>query len=709
MNKKVKCILIITIVLIVIRSAYCVYVYNFKYSEWKNNVITIKVEAIEKIDDEAVTYIVKYNRDKFLLYIKDKEKIYEYGDILKILSSNYKIEKAGNPYEFNYKRYLYSKGIVSRIYCVKVLEEDKKVDLMSVVHYIRKRISEKLDKSLTAQNANLLKSIIYGDDTYLQEDIKNKFSNIGLGHVLCVSGTHIAFLLSSLDIILQEKKHKKLKTILMIYLYAISLFNISLFRAICMYILGKIPFKEKYCITLGIVILINPYYIFNIGIIFSFLSILGIHLFYNLIISYIMVKFKLKKSNIIVNSISLTISSQILTLPFLVYYFQKITLIAVFSNIALYIVLNVVFLIGFMLFVLFFIPVISNFLIFICNIFLNVLVYQVDVIDKFNFFNINLPKINIIVFIAYYSVVVIYMYGAKIKFISWKNRKTVEKVQKLIVSFSVIYCILWYIYTMYFEKYVIFFNVGQGNMAFIHKYNTNIIVDIGSTRENNAASIILNFLKAKNINKINAIFLTHIHSDHINGVEEVVSNIKVDRVCYCLPPESNTDYENMVRTLKSKNITIDILKEEDTININNINIDVLSPPKEYIIQDEDILNANSSVYLVSEDNKNILFMGDATKKTEKYILDKYINLKFGVDTKKEEIKSKIKNLIAYQVSHHGSKTSSYEPFINKINCTNAVISANKKVYGHPDKETLDTLVKNKFKIHITQEEGAIKF
>ena len=126
---------------------------------------------------------------------------------------------------------------------------------------------------------------------------------------------------------------------------------------------------------------------------------------------------------------------------------------------------------------------------------------------------------------------------------------------------------------------------------------------------------------------------------------------------------------------------------------------------------QSITNHNN-LYLLDDNiykDKNILFMGDATKKTEKYILDKYINLKFEVDTKKEEIKSKIKNLIAYQVSHHGSKTSSYEPFINKINCTNAVISADKKVYGHPDKETLDTLVKNKFKIHITQEEGAIKF
>ena len=109
-----------------------------------------------------------------------------------------------------------------------------------------------------------------------------------------------------------------------------------------------------------------------------------------------------------------------------------------------------------------------------------------------------------------------------------------------------------------------------------------------------------------------------------------------------------------------------------------------------------MLNANSTVYLVEKSKKKYLFMGDATKKTEKYILEKY-----------EEKKEKI-NVI--QLSHHGSSTSSYEPFISKLNnqCI-CVISSKKKVYGHPSELVLKLLNKYNLKYKITEKEGAVLF
>ena len=135
-------------------------------------------------------------------------------------------------------------------------------------------------------------------------------------------------------------------------------------------------------------------------------------------------------------------------------------------------------------------------------------------------------------------------------------------------------------------------------------------------------------------------------------------------------------------------------------------MDVLSPPKNSYIKDSDILNANSTIYLVDTSIKKIMYMGDSTKETEKYLLNEYIN------SEREEvkkIKETINNLDIYQVGHHGSKTSTYEVFISKINSCNAIISADKNVYGHPNDEVLDILNKYKFKILITQKKGAIKF
>ncbi len=88
-------------------------------------------------------------------------------------------------------------------------------------------------------------------------------------------------------------------------------------------------------------------------------------------------------------------------------------------------------------------------------------------------------------------------------------------------------------------------------------------------------------------------------------------------------------------------------------------------------------------------------MGDATKETEEYILNKNINDLNSIDF--------------YQVGHHGSKTSSKDDFIAKLNINTAIISAKKKVYNHPSEETLNTLFNHNISVKITEKDGAVKF
>lgn len=711
---KKKYVYFILLILLITRVIYSVYLYNFKYKTWDNLVIEIKINSVEKISEEGITYSIKYNGDDFQLYIKDKEKVYEYGDKLKILSSNYEITKYNNPYEFDYKRYLNSNGYVFRIYCTKIIQElGNKKDMLTIIHDIRNMISEKLENSISLENANFIKSIMYGDDVFLDEDIKNKFTNIGLGHMLAVSGTHVIFLLKAFENVTDNKKWKIGKILLLAYFYLISLFNISLLRSLLMFVINtlkkKVDFKTKFIITLYIIFLINPYYIFNIGVIFSFLSILSIHLFYITISSWFYIKFKVKSNNkiirFIIENISLTLSAQVLLIPFQVYYFQSITLISILSNVVISIFFNILMLFDFLLFILFFIPVVSTGLIQICNILTSLVIYIAEILDGINYFSINLPKINISIFTLYYLIILILLYSKKAILLSWKNRKKIKRLIKHINKFCYVYIILWYIVTMYFEKYIIFFNVGQGNMALIHNNTTNIIVDIGSTRGEFAEDIILSFLKAKNITSIDCIALTHMHTDHMNGIDTLLKeNIKIEYVLLSKPCEENIEYENLKKELKDRNIAIIEVEEEDRIQINKVEINVLSPPKNKVIQDEDMLNANSNIYLITLNNKNLLFMGDATSKTEQYILNKYIN-----QNENENIKNKLQNLYIYQVGHHGSNTSTSENFISKINSCYAIISASKKVYGHPADEVVELLEKYNFNIKITEKEGAIIF
>ena len=87
-----------------------------------------------------------------------------------------------------------------------------------------------------------------------------------------------------------------------------------------------------------------------------------------------------------------------------------------------------------------------------------------------------------------------------------------------------------------------------------------------------------------------------------------------------------------------------------------------------------------------------MLMGDAGVDKEKDILEKY----------------NISNIDVLKVGHHGSKTSSSESFINKMNPTYSIISVGKdNYYKHPHKKVLETLKSSK--IYRTDQDGSIMF
>ncbi len=151
------------------------------------------------------------------------------------------------------------------------------------------------------------------------------------------------------------------------------------------------------------------------------------------------------------------------------------------------------------------------------------------------------------------------------------------------------------------------------------------------------------------------------------------------------------EYTSIRSKLKKYNISC-IETIGDSIKIRGIEFKDIS--SNHIIKDEDMLNANSSIYLVKKKSNNYLFMGDSTIKSEKYLFENNV-IK---DTK----------IYGFQVSHHGSNTSSLPIFIQSLDIKNAIISSKKSVYGHPSDSVLNTLENLKIKYYITEKNGAIK-
>jgi len=163
----------------------------------------------------------------------------------------------------------------------------------------------------------------------------------------------------------------------------------------------------------------------------------------------------------------------------------------------------------------------------------------------------------------------------------------------------------------------------------------------------------------------------------------LVQNFEVEKVIFNCG-EFNELELNLIKVLDKKKIPYySCLKE---LNIDN--------NKLYFLNNKDYGNENdnSSVIYTELNNNKFLFMGDAGIEVEENLTEKY----------------NLKDIDVLKVGHHGSRTSSGEEFINKINPKYSVISVGKNNrYGHPNDSVLDNLEDSK--IYRTDKDGSVIF
>ena len=400
----------------------------------------------------------------------------------------------------------------------------------------------------------------------------------------------------------------------------------------------------------------------------------------------------------IVNIICFNISVIIFIFPLQISISNTFNFVSIISNLFIIPLISIIHFFGYFSIIFNYIFNVSDIILYATYLPIKLLLKFIDILNNRSI-NINLATFSTFTLVLYYITLVIVIFRDKFlnKFLLKQKaiRKRLKLISNLIIVFTIVFTIFEQIYITNFESYIIYFNVKQGNMCIIKCENEVIVADMGSTNERLAGNILNTFLKAKNINKIDLVLLTHMHSDHINGMYNLNDNIKIESVAFGKIWHSiNNEYQNLIDLLKSKNIKYSEVVNEDFIKLKNINIKVLSPDKNKKIDSPDEINGNSAVYDIEIKNRRFLFMGDATVDTEKYILQNN-NLDY-------------KNISVIQVGHHGSKTSSTDEFISRLDVKIALISSFKKIYKHPSNETIATLEKYKIKYHITEKNKALK-
>ena len=226
------------------------------------------------------------------------------------------------PNTFNYQKYLYNNGIykVGTVNKIKIVNKNKNI-LNNLKSMLSKRVSFN----------PYLKLFILGDKKGIQESY-NYYKDIGVAHLLAISGMHVGVFVSIMRKILfflsKKSQNFFISGVLLFYAF-ITGFTASILRVVVYFIINninkdfdfKLPRIKVFLLSLYLLILINPFFITNVGFLYSFAC------FFTMIIIN-----KYLHKNYFKNLVIITFYMTLFTLPITVSLNYEINLMVFISN-----------------------------------------------------------------------------------------------------------------------------------------------------------------------------------------------------------------------------------------------------------------------------------------------------------------------------------------------------------------------------------------
>ncbi|MBT8391738.1 MAG: DNA internalization-related competence protein ComEC/Rec2 [Ignavibacteriaceae bacterium] len=695
---------------------------------YKAKNITIKGEVAKidlKRENELVFYTITdsiiseefFVSGKVKLLCKFRDEIENINKLNQLLKPGNKVTLNGiyykgrekrNPGEFDYNDYLQSKGITAILLIDTIsnvlISADEINFVKNTIHQVRKSIDSQIREIHSPQTAALLRGLILADRREIDYETKNNFINAGVIHVLAVSGLHVGYIVL-IFFLLFGRFNLFLRSILtivgLICFMLITGVPPSVFRATLMATILIITFLlnrstnliNSIAIAALIILSFDPNEIYNPGFQLSFAAVLSIAIIYPVIerfISNFSIENNFIKYTILFMAVSL--SAQIGTFPFTLFYFNKFSSIALFTN------LIVIPAIGIIIGVAFFTLAVSVVLPFLASYFgaANDLITTliIDIIHfsgSLDFSHIVVNQYSIVDVFVFYLFIAIFLSSL------FYFKKFIPKI--LLTTIIAVNIFLFSSFDdeeLMPDNYLIIFmiDVGQGD-SFLIKFpdGKTALIDAGNTTFyfDNGERVILPLLNYLGIKNIDYAFVSHIDSDHYAGFVSLVLEKKIGAI---FKPEIDTSLSKDVRFenfLNNFKIPVRYYTTK-SLNIGDVKVYFLNYD-EFIGSTELETNNRSGVIKITYGDRSFLFTGDLEKKAEEEYLFKY----------RDFLDSDV-----LKVSHHGSKTSTSEKFISYVKPDISLVSAGmNNSFGHPADEVLYKLKKHDSKILRTDLNRAI--
>lgn len=238
---------------------------------------------------------------------------------------------------------------------------------------------------------------------------------------------------------------------------------------------------------------------------------------------------------------------------------------------------------------------------------------------------------------------------------------------------------------------IAFLDIGQGDAIFIQSPDGNQIIFDGGPGD----ALMRELPKHMGFfdRSIDMMVVTNPDKDHFEGFIPLLDKYEVEAfVSPGVNASENPLYQELLKNVTKEKSANIVARHGQKIDLGGgVYIEIFFP-------DRDVPNIShndgSIIARLVYGKTKIMLTGDTTINIEKYLVNK------GLDLDSDILK----------IAHHGSKTSTSPEFVKAVSPEVAIISASKdNLYGHPHKETLDTLTKEKVPVLGTYNEGTIVF
>lgn len=622
-----------------------------------------------------------------------------------------------NPGQLDTKLLLRVQGITASVAVgkagVRVTPEEHPtltMQLLRRIAAIREHYAASMQEVMPEHDAAAIFAMLFGGYDGIDPALLVSFTTTGIVHILSVSGSHISLLAAVLAWLGGLLRLPRLVTAGLV-LFAITVYTLlagcvpPVLRAAAMggltflaLALGRERDARRLLLIVGIgMLLLWPLLLFHISFQLSFLATAGLIYLAPGLGRWLEAR---GLPRFLAGSFALSISAQGATLPVIAWYFNQLSLSCLLANLLVVPIVELMIVFGlFAGLVGWLIAPLGKIVFALDSLLLGLVREMTRILAALPGSMVWVPTPGPLACILYYLGLGAFLLPDEQK----QAARTFLKAHRqqgiagLLAVF--VFCVAAHL-ARPDEIAVHFIDVGQGDAALvITPHGHAFLVDTGGTRDGAfdvGSRVDVPYLLHYGVHDVDAIFLSHAHEDHAAGAGAVLKLMPVQHVF--------TSSEGREMYAKSMGLStadpalgkFTTLETGSRYEIDGVTIDVVSAPTAEEAQAQGGTGGNEAcdVVRVQYGKASFLFTGDMTKEQEAQLLADHRDASATV----------------LKVGHHGSNTSSSEPFLRAVAPRYAVISVGAdNTFGHPKPEVLGRLVSLGIPVLRTDQQGAIVF